>query len=300
MRNFAPIFALKLLRTNHLRMKIKAVILPALAVVLAFTSCSKFNQIIKTNDLEVIYSGALDYYKQKKDDKALTLFNLIEPYYRMSSREDTIAFYSAVSTFRIGKDFMESSRMFNEFKRNFPRSPFLEEAEYLSAMGYYYASPAPYRDATATRMAIMSFSEYISRYPNSIKREECEEYILELTQKLYDKELINAKVYYDLELYKSAIHALKTSLSDFPNTNHREEMLYLITKSCYLLADNSITSLQRSRYLDMVDAYYNLISEFPDTKYLKEVTRMYQTVQGRLKNSGGDVEAVIEAEEEPA
>ncbi|MCD7963564.1 MAG: outer membrane protein assembly factor BamD [Rikenellaceae bacterium] len=265
-------------------MKIKDLLIPAI-LSLFVVSCGTYSKVLNGPDNEQKYQLALDYYAQKKNERAINLFNSIAPYYRTSVREDTISFYTGVSYFRKG-DYYVSSELFNEFRRNFPRSPFLEESEYLIAMSYYYSSPRPSRDQTRTRMAILSFSEYLARYPNSIKREECNEYIIELTQKLYDKELLNAKVYYDIEYYKSAVHALKVALADYPDTNHREEILYLILKSNYLYAENSIESLQRSRYLDMIDSYYNLIYEFPESKYMEDARKMYTSVVKKIGISG--------------
>ncbi len=272
-----------------MRMKNKSRILTMLAAGVALASCSTYNQVLKSNDHERMYRAAIEYYQAKKSDKALALFDAIEHYYTGTAREDTIAFYTAVSNFRAG-DFVTSAEQLNDFRRKFSRSPFLEESEYLIALGYYYSSPVAERDQTPSQMAIMAFNEYLGRYPNSIKKEQCREYIAELTQKIYDKALLNAKVYYNIGYYKSAIHALKVSLSEYPETTHREETLYLITRASYLLAKNSIESLQHGRYLDMMDAYYNLISEFPETKYRKEATRMYEDVRRELGQTGEGAE----------
>ncbi len=50
--------------------------------------------------------------------------------------------------------------------------------------------------------------------------------------------------------------------------------MYLATRSAYLFAKNSIPSQMTDRYLAMMDNYYNLISEFPETRHLREVEQM--------------------------
>ncbi len=254
-----------------------------------------YNKVLKSNDQELMYKTAIDYYQAKRNEKALYLFNNVAAYFAGTLREDTISFYSAVCSFRMG-DFDTSAEQFNAFRRKFGRSPFIEEAEYLIAMGYYYASPPADRDQSPSKMAILSFSEYLGRYPNSNKCDQVLEYIDELTQKLWDKSLLNAKVYYNIGYYNSAIHAFNTALEDYPDTNHREEILFLLTRSAYLYANNSIETMQHTRYLDMVDFYYNLISEYPTTKYMKEATKMYDDVQLALKkyNTGKEEEPETE------
>jgi outer membrane protein assembly factor BamD len=37
--------------------------------------------------------------------------------------------------------------------------------------------------------------------------------------------------------------------------------------------------MQRERFLNVIDEYYNFISEFPDSKYRKEVDVMFKKAQ---------------------
>ena len=52
--------------------------------------------------------------------------------------------------------------------------------------------------------------------------------------------------------------------------------MFLILKSNYLLADNSIISKQKERFQNTVDEYYSFISEFPESAYKREAERMYE------------------------
>ena len=61
---------------------------------------------------------------------------------------------------------------FDEFRRRFGRSPFLEESEYDFAKGFYYLSPKPENDQSFTFQAMQAISEYLDRYPKSQKRDE--------------------------------------------------------------------------------------------------------------------------------
>src|SRR5699024_1387273 len=137
--------------------------------------------------------------------------------------------------------------------------PFVEEAEYKYAMGFYYLSPPANRDQSSTYMAISSINEYLQRYPNSLKKQLCLVRLDELQQTLYDKSYLNARTYYKIGRYKSAVVALRNALREYPESPHREEILYLTVKSCYELAANSVRALQRDRYLDMLDVYYTFV-----------------------------------------
>ena len=48
-----------------------------------------------------------------------------------------------------------------------------------------------------------------------------------------------------------------------------------MVKSQYLLAKNSYASFQKDRYLNLMDYYYNFVSEFPQSEYSKELDKIY-------------------------
>jgi outer membrane protein assembly factor BamD len=164
--------------------------------------------------------------------------------------------------------------MFDNFRRVYGRSPFLEDAEFMYAMGYYYSSPPPTKDQSTTIMAITSLSEYLSRYPNGAKYDDVVVYITELQDRIREKEYLNAYTYYKIGQYRAAVITFRNALDKFPDSKRREEIMYLTVKSAFLLAENSVENLQKDRYLTTMDYYYTFLSEYPDSQYLKELDRM--------------------------
>ena len=154
----------------------------------------------------------------------------------------------------------------------------------MNAYCTYKLSPKPSLDQSYTYQTISLISLYLSRYPNSERSQQCYDIVEELRNKLVEKSYISAKLYYDLEDYKSAIIALTVSLDEFPETKYREEIMYLIMRAKYLLAENSIDSKKVERYQSTVDEYYSFLGEFPESKYMKEVLEMFETSQSKLKN----------------
>ena len=75
----------------------------------------------------------------------------------------------------------------------------------------------------------------------------------------------NAKQYYITSNYKAAIIALDNVLIDYPSFNNREEAHYLITKSSYLLAINSISSKVQKRLNETVQAYLHFKDNYPNS-----------------------------------
>lgn len=253
-------------------------VLAVITTAILLGGCSTYNKLIKSGDKELMYTKALEFFERGKYQKTLQLFEEIAHQYMGTAQEDTIAYYTGSAYYKMG-DFESSGLVFDDFRRRFGRSPFLEDVEYMYAMGYYFISPSAEREQTITLKAISAIREYMERYPNSIKKELCQLRVDELTGRLYDKAYINARTYYKIGRHKSAIIALKNALTRYPDTPHREDILYLTVKSHYELASNSIASLQKDRYLDMLDAYYTFASEFPQSKHIKELDRLQQTAK---------------------
>lgn len=230
------------------------------------------HKIIKSADPDLIYSTALKYYEREKWRQAGDLFDACQAYFVGNVQEDSIAFFSARSKFK-DRNYVDATVQLDEFRRKYGRSVFIEDSEAMLAMCHYYLSPDPTRDQTVTSEAIIAFSEFIERYPNSKRVDAFKELIVELTERLKTKAYINAYTYYKIQRYKSAVVALRNALKTYPDTPHREEILYLITVSNYRLAHNSIEEKQGERYLNVLDSYYSFINEFPESKHRKELER---------------------------
>lgn len=239
------------------------------------------HKVIKSADPELIYSEGLKYYGRSKWKQASDLFEACQAYYVGDMREDSIAFMSARSKFK-NRDYSVATPALDEFRRKFGRSVFIEDAEAMLAMCHYYLSPDPTRDQTVTTEAIIAFTEFNERYPNSKRVEAFTTLIEELTNRLKEKAYLNAYTYYKIQRYKSAVVALRNALKQYPDTPHREKILYLITVSNYRLANNSIQDKQSERYLNMLDSYYSFINEYPESKHRKELERYVKEAKNYL------------------
>ena len=230
------------------------------------------HRIIKSSDPDLIYAEGLKYYGREKWRQAGDLFEACQAYFIGNMQEDSIAYFAARSRFK-ERDYSEATTRLDEFRRKYGRSAFIEDAEAMLAMCHYYLAPDATRDQTITSEAIVAFSEFIERYPNSKRVEAFSTLITELTERLKEKAYLNAYTYYKIQRYKSAVLALRNALKLYPDTPHREDILYLITVSNYRLAHNSIAEKQGERYLQVLDSYYSFINEFPESKHRKELER---------------------------
>ncbi len=259
----------------------------AVAAALFLSGCSGMNALLKSGQPEQIYSKALEYYDIGKWQRAITLFEGVEHYYQGTSREDTVSFYKARCRFK-NRDYETASTELDDFRRKFGRSAFIEDAEGMYALCFFFLSPAPSRDQTVTGQALIAINEFISRYPESSRVEEFKKINNELTERLHEKAYLNAYTYYKIGRYKSAITSLKNALKEYPESKHREEIMYLIVEASYRFASNSIADKQTDRYLAMLDSYLSFKEEFPESSHIRELDRMAQHARDYLDRNNKD------------
>jgi outer membrane protein assembly factor BamD len=255
-----------------------------------------YNKLLKSTNYELMYTEGLRYYNMKKKGRetnsmanmrrAQNLFSTVISRQAFSSapREDSLYYYYGCSYF-LAKDFITSQDIFDNFRRRYGSSRFIEDVDYKFASGFYYLSPDPKHDQSVTIRAMSAIQEFLGRYPDTENRAICVERMEELRRKLYTKSYENARLYYTIGRYSAAVRALNNAIDEYPTSPFREELMYLATRSAYLYAKNSVPGQMTNRYLSMMDNYYNLISEFPETRHLREVEQMRDEAQVNIQVS---------------
>ena len=261
----------------------------AAAIIIIVASCSVVNEAIKSGDPQYAYQQALMLYENEKWTQASELFEACRHIYMGSPREDSLSFYNAHCKFKQRK-YDEASMLLDEYRRKFGRSPFIEDAEGMYALCYFYMAPGPERDQSTTTQAIIAITEFMSRYPESEQIPQFRSMLDDLTDRLQEKSFLNAYTYYKIGRYKSAIVAFKNVMKRYPDSPRTEEMMYYATVSAYRLAENSVQSKQVDRYLAMLDHYYSFIAEFPESKHTKEMERMAKDARNFLDKNRTTVE----------
>lgn len=258
-------------------MLIKMKILPfyILFLLLVNTACSDYNKVVKSTDYEFKYKKAKEYYEDGQFVRASQLLSDLVNIYRGTSRADEIYYYYAKS--QIGmNDYMMAGHWFRTLVKDFPRSQYAEEAQYMIGYCYYKDSPNPRLDQQVTQQAIDALQLYVNLYPNSDRVEEANRLIIELRDKLVYKSYLSAKLYYDLQDYKAAVVALNNSIKDFPDTKYREELMYMLLRAKYILAIKSIQEKKQQRLTDALDEYFTFVDEFPKSDYRKDADKYYK------------------------
>ncbi len=240
-----------------------------------------YNYVLRSDDYDLKYQKAFEYYNERKYIKAHDLFQQLVPHERGLDRGDEVLYYYAMTNFKMG-DYVTAGYYFRNFVYSYPNSEFAEHAQFMGALCYYLIAPRWSLDQTTTKDAITQFEIFLSKYPNSELVDSVNHLIDKLRFKLQKKSFMNAKLYYDLEYYKSADIALNNSLKEYPDSPFKEQTLYYIAMSRYLYALNSVHKKQKERFLKALDAVMQYKNDFPDGKYIKKINNIEQKINDKL------------------
>jgi outer membrane protein assembly factor BamD len=262
-----------------------------LIFLLLLSSCGEYGKLLKSNDYDLKKTKVKEYYDEGKYARATELLEQLLPRYRATEEAEDLNWMNAQSYFNM-KDYYSAGAYFKTYLDQYPFGKYAEESSYMSALCDYYLSPRPELDQENTRNAIEGFNLFLTKYTYSARIDECKKLMKELEEKLVEKSYLSAKLYYDMKQYKAAITALNNSLKEYTDSEYREEMMFLKLNSLFLYAENSLASKQRERYQDTLDDYYSFMEEFPESKYIKDVGRIYKKTSEYLKAGSIDIETV--------
>jgi outer membrane protein assembly factor BamD len=165
----------------------------------------------------------------------------------------------------------------------YPRGAKAEECAFQSAYCNYLASPRYSLDQPNTYTALTELQMFIDMYPKSPKVAEANKLMDELRAKLELKDFNTAKLYYRMERYQAAITSFENLLDEYPDTDFKEQVLYLTVKAYYEYAEKSIYSKRKERFEKTVEAYNSLKYLYPESKYLKELKDIDEQARQKLK-----------------
>lgn len=264
-----------------------------IVALLLASSCSNINTVLKAPSFSYKYEVAKQYYAEGYYNRAATVLSNVVTSLKGTDKGEESLFLLGMASLK-SKDYDAASSYFKTYYKNYPKGEYAEEARYQSGMALYLSTPEPKLDQTATYEAVTEFQNFIDAFPASPRRVDAQNRIFELQDKLVEKEYLNAKLYYDLGSYigngtngnyEACIVTAENAIKDYPYTKRREDFSFLIVKAKFEYAKKSVASKQEERYGNAIDEYYGFQSEYPESKYKKEVEKMYNDIPKTYKKS---------------
>ena len=278
----------------------KKYIVMALCSAGVLTSCGEYNKVLKCTDYEYKYEAAKSYFAQGQNTKAATLLeDLITILKGTSSGEESL--YMLSMAYYNQGDYVTAAQYLNTYYTTYPRGKYTEQARFNAGRALYLDTPEPRLDQSSTVKAIQELQMFMEYFPRSERKDEAQNMIFELQDKLVEKDYLSAKLYYDLgdytgnssysttgNNYLAAIVTAQNILKDYPYTKLREDISILILRARYDMAKASVDEKKEERMRDTIDEYYAFINEFPESKYLAEAEKMFKDASTYVKDSSDD------------
>ncbi len=247
-------------------------------LILLIVSCKGYNHVVKSDDYQKKYELAEELYTKKQFTRSIALYEQIYQKFPKTG-EGELAYYRIGKGYFFEKDYYMAGYYLGAFSQRFPYSPKCEETLFLSSMCSVSNSPQYSLDQNDTELAINSLQQFIDKYPNSTLVDSCNHVMDRLRLKLQLKDYESVKLYSKTENYRAAVTTSETFLSDYPMSDNREEIYFLLVENSYFLTKNSIESKKKERIDETIKRYRNFVLEFPDSKYKKRLNTISDEMQ---------------------
>lgn len=267
----------RIMCTFALEMKKIIIKIQIFAAIMLLASCkSEFNSVYKSTDYDYRYEYAKEQFAKGKYDQASLLFGDMLSVTKGKDNGEECLFLYGMSAFR-GKDYESAAEVLKKYYTSYPSGKYAEEAYFYAGECLYLSSPEVRLDQSPTYQAMKAFQDFMDVFPYSQYKGQAEKKLYKLQDKLVEKELINARLYFNLGTYfgncagssgnnyEACIVTSQNALRDYPFSTLREQFSSLIMKSKYQLAVHSVREKQADRFQDALDECYGFLNEYPES-----------------------------------
>lgn len=261
-------------------------------------SCTN-EELIQPNDsLEVAYEKAYNLYEKEDYNKAAEAFETVIQVGRGSDIAQNAQYYLAESYFNDERYLLAASE-YERHASQYPRSEVREEVDFKQALSYYHLSPRYRLDQEYTRTAIDRFRLFNSRYSESDRVDEAQEYISELRSKLARKIYSSGELYMRIDQYPAAIVYFDLAIDRYPDSEWAEEALVGKINAFITYANNSIEDRQPERYAGAIEAYESYVQLFPQGENRSRAETLVDRARDAIHDLDMDPDEVDPADLEP-
>lgn len=257
-----------------------------LALTGLMSSCGEYYKVQKSQDISERYSFAKKSYNEGRYNRVVNLMEDLIPSLSGTSEGPQSTFLLADSYFHLKRE-SEAAQYFKTYATSYPKGEQIEEARYKAGYCNFMASPEPRLEQSATIKAIQDLQNYLEYYPQGKYRKDVERMLFQLQDKLAEKELLSAKLYYNLGLYlgnnyQSSVITAQNAIKDYPYSKHKEELMFLILKAKSEEASLSVLEKQQERVREALDHYYNYLNIYPEGRFVKDAKRLHDKMNKLL------------------
>jgi outer membrane protein assembly factor BamD len=240
------------------------------------TGCSEYQEVLKSSDYALKLQKAKQYYDAGQYYKALPLFDELVTFYKGSKEMEDISYYYAYTHYNLS-EYLLAAYYFKSFSSTYVSDARAEECLYMNAKCYYQMAPDLELEQSYSEKAMDELQLFINQYPSSKYVADANLMIDNLRRKLELKAFRSAELYFKMGKYKAAAVAFSNMMRQYPDSPDSERALFMIVKSNFLFALNSVTEKQKERYQNTIDSYQSFTQRYGASPYLQEAINLYES-----------------------
>ncbi len=271
----------------------------AFVCMLPLVSCNEYTAVLKSNDYEYRYEAAKALYADGHYRQAAELLGmLLAPLKGTSYGEESL--YMLAESNMKARDYESAAMFFKKYYQAYPKGLYMELSRFNSGYALYKQTPDIRLDQTSTIEAISEYQNFLDYCPGTSLKGQAHQIIYDMQDKLVRKEYLSAKLYFDLGTYMNnciyggsnyaaCIVTAQNALKDYPYASPqlREDLSILVLRAKYHLARQSVEEKRLERFRDAVDEYYAFENDYPESKYMKEASSIYEYSEKVIARNGG-------------
>jgi outer membrane protein assembly factor BamD len=135
-------------------------------------------------------------------------------------------------------------------------------------------SPEYTLDQSNTVKAIGEMQAFVNTHPESKRVDDANKMIDESREKLEEKDLYSAHLYYKIKQYKAASVAFEQLIRKYPDSKSNDYYAFMVLKSYFKYAENSIPDKQEERFNRVVTEGKDFLEKFPKSAYRSEIEKI--------------------------
>lgn len=280
----------------------KTFLIAICTLMLMLASCGEYTKVQKSQDYDYRYEVAKADFVEGKYTQASALLGDVLALMKNTQNGEESLYMLAQSEFCNG-NYDIAATYFKKYYQSYPKGIYVQQARFYSAYALFMMTPEPRLDQTETLEAIKEFQNFMDYYPDSDLKPRAQMMVVEMQDKLLEKEYLAAKLYYDLGTYmincayggsnyEACVVTAQNALKEFPyaSTEQREKLSILVLRSKYQLAKESIPEKRIVRFRDAIDEYYSFANDYPESKYTDEAKGMLKDAEHIVKKKKLDIE----------
>jgi outer membrane protein assembly factor BamD len=165
---------------------------------------------------------------------------------------------------------------FNKLLLSYPTSQLADDAAFMTAKSDFEMAPKAELNQTHTQKAADQLKNFLDDYPESDRREEAEELLLECRSRLAKRAFKAGHLYYRMKHFTSALIYFKRVLNDFHDTEWATKAQFELAEVFYKQKENDKAK----------DEYQKFLRDFPNDKLAKKAKKRLKEIEKKLTPEG--------------